>query len=558
MRERPEPTAEGQLSRTPFAHVLLYVRERQLTGTIAVSAPDTGGELAGESLLCFETGCLTQARLPTIVDPLGFVLREMAAISDDQLNESLARLAHKEGLQGEILQRMGACDDTQVMRALRTQVRRKALRLFALRDAPYAFYDGVDLLAGWGGSRVREDVLSLLWRGVRGNPDARSIDTVLAKTTGQAVRLRPGVDLRVFEFDRNAQGVIDTLRYDAAPLESLLSAAQDQHLARAMLYVLLISKQAEIVPLGTRAERATPPRPTANASVEPPPPSRPVSRPSIPPRASMRPSLPPDITTDVRDRYDEALARLAAMEDENFYQMLGVAPSASTETIHAAYLEQAARWHPDRAPGHVPSLRQLHERVFAYISEAQDTLNNPDHAGRYLRMVQDGGGTPSAQRKIAALIDAATDAQKAEVCLRRREYDEAERLARKSLAVAADDPNSLCVLAAALIERRADVPPTDEAMRLLSKAVEVAPKHDRARVQYGTALKRLGDTRGALEQFQAALAANPKNMDAQREVRLADMRASRSSGPSITGSEPAGGDAKKKLQESFIGRFLKK
>ena len=52
----------------------------------------------------------------------------------------------------------------------------------------------------------------------------------------------------------------------------------------------------------------------------------------------------------VRDRYDEALARLAAMEDENFYQMLGVAPSASTETIHAAYLEQAARWHPDRAP----------------------------------------------------------------------------------------------------------------------------------------------------------------------------------------------------------------
>jgi tetratricopeptide (TPR) repeat protein len=247
------------------------------------------------------------------------------------------------------------------------------------------------------------------------------------------------------------------------------------------------------------------------------------------------------------------------MEDETYYQMLGITQSASKEAVRAAYLDQAARWHPDRAPPHAPSLRELHQRIFAYLSEAQDTLTHDDQAPRYLRSVQDGGGTPNAQRKIAALIEAATDAQKAEVCIRRREWDEAERLARKALAVADDDPNSMCVLATAMMERSPDYPPSEEVMALLHNAVTIAPKHDRARVLFGSALKRRGDHKRALEQFTAALEANPKNTDAAREVRLAEMRAR--SGHAAQATAPAqqpATDAKKKLGESFIGRFLKK
>ncbi len=51
MTDRPQPSAEGQLSRTPFAHVLLYMRERRLTGTLSVQAPETTPEIGGESLL---------------------------------------------------------------------------------------------------------------------------------------------------------------------------------------------------------------------------------------------------------------------------------------------------------------------------------------------------------------------------------------------------------------------------------------------------------------------------------------------------------------------------
>ncbi|MEI8254627.1 MAG: hypothetical protein WCJ30_03050 [Deltaproteobacteria bacterium] len=570
MGNRPAPTAEGQLSKTPFAHVLLYMRERELSGTLSIEARASIPEVGGESLLAFDRGALAQMRLPIVVDPLGFVLREMGLIDEAALNDSLGRLARREGLQGEILRKLNACDDAAIENGLREQVRRKALRLFAVTDASYAYYAGVDLLQGWGGSRVRVDVLPLLWRGVRGYPDARAIEGVLAKVGSQLVRLRAGSDLRLFEFDRNEQGVIDVLRYDSAPLEALLSAGTDSHLARSIVYLLLISKQAEIVAPGTRAVRAKasiPPRPSDAVGLK----SRPSSTPAYvapqkPLPASVRPprpsdpvgpgGLPEDITPELRVRYEEARARLVAMEDETYFQMLGIETDSSTEKARSAFLVAAAKWHPDRAPSGSRSLHDLYQDIFAYLTEAQETLASDEQAGRYLNTVKDGGGTPSAQRKIGALLEAATDAQKAEVCLRRREFDEAERLVRRALATSPEDPGSLCTLAAALSERRVDMPPSDEVVRLLTQAVSLAPKFDRARVQLGTALKRRGDARGALAQFRAAVEANPKNNDAVRELRLAQMRSR--DGVDMNAQAPADKNDPKKKPEGIFGRFLKK
>ena len=66
MMERPAPSAEGSLAKTPFAHVLLYVRDRQLDGTIAIQAASELPELNGESLLTFEKGALTQMYLGSV------------------------------------------------------------------------------------------------------------------------------------------------------------------------------------------------------------------------------------------------------------------------------------------------------------------------------------------------------------------------------------------------------------------------------------------------------------------------------------------------------------
>lgn len=566
MVTRPSPTAEGNLSRTPFAHVLLYIRERKLTGTLAVHCTAEVSDLIGESLLTFEHGELTQVRLPRVLDPLGVLLHEHGRIHAEQLEESRIRLAAREGLQGEILVAMGACDHATIEWGLRLQLRRKTLRLFALREAPYQFYADCDLLAHYGGRpRPHADVLSVLWHGIRANPDSRTIDGVLAKVGAQRIRLRSESALSLFGFGPDEEAVIQALRQGSVSIDSLLCAGLDPNLVRALVYTLLISKQVDIVPAPasvapSRASESQAPssvectatphassdafrpvtgvRPAASQSghgkptipSERPAASKfgtrlvPSERPVVLQPSPSEPPLPPEWQA----RLVEAQQRLAEMQDQNYFQMLGVPTDASSDAVRSAFLEVAANWHPDRLPPHLGALRAVYQQIFALLSEAQATLTDDDARKRYLATVQDGGGTPNAQRRIAALIEAATDVQKAEICLKRKEYTEAERLARCALQVNPEDPDALVVLANVLLERQTDGP-FDEALALLTRAVNLAPQHDRAHTLLGRVYQRMGDPSKALDHFKLAVEANPKNIDAAREVRLAEIRARNSS-----------------------------
>lgn len=66
----------------------------------------------------------------------------------------------------------------------------------------------------------------------------------------------------------------------------------------------------------------------------------------------------------------------------DFYGILGVTRTASTEEIRSAYRKLALKHHPDRNPGSKES-----ERKFKEISEAYDTLADDDKRRNY-----DGGG----------------------------------------------------------------------------------------------------------------------------------------------------------------------
>jgi hypothetical protein len=52
----------------------------------------------------------------------------------------------------------------------------------------------------------------------------------------------------------------------------------------------------------------------------------------------------------------------------------------------------------------------------------------------------------------------------------------------------------------------------------------MAPSHDRAHFYRGLVLRRLDKENDAIAAFKRAADANPKNLDAAREVRLARMR----------------------------------
>ena len=55
------PSAHGSLGKTPFAHLLLYLQGRKLSGTLAIW-PDDRAEKRGQDRVLFEHGTLTAMR----------------------------------------------------------------------------------------------------------------------------------------------------------------------------------------------------------------------------------------------------------------------------------------------------------------------------------------------------------------------------------------------------------------------------------------------------------------------------------------------------------------
>ncbi len=520
---RPHPSAEGRFGKTPFGHVLLYIREHALSGTLSIDGP-AGGALAGEHFFSFETGSLAQSWVATGVDRLGDLLVELKVITSAARKDAEVVHHATKQLIGDVFVEMGLCDNAAIARALAEQNRRRAVRMFALGDAAYRFYQDSDLLEGFGRERFSVDVLAIVWLGVQASPPNATISAVLARVGDNAIRLRANAMLDAFGFSDDVQHVLDVLRLGPATVRDLESFSKDPQIARALAYVLLTSKQAELAPnekpLGRVSDPSAAPRATTSLPPPPPMPAGPQRTSAIPPPQVVAAPVPKPVSNDPKVR--EANELFARMDEQNFYEMLGVAKNASMDEVRGSFMKLAAKWHPDRAPS--AEAKEAYQQVFALINEAHQTLSDETARTRYNRIATDGGGTPASQRKVNAMLEASSLAQKADIHHKRRDFAEAEKLAREAVALHREDHSVLTVLGAILLERT-DAASIEEAIAALNDAVTLAPKNDRAQVLLAHALKRKGDHSKALQHFRLALDANPKNIDAAREVRLADMRA---------------------------------
>lgn len=66
------------------------------------------------------------------------------------------------------------------------------------------------------------------------------------------------------------------------------------------------------------------------------------------------------------------------MEKRDYYEVLGVSKTASSDEIKKAYRQAAIKYHPDKNPGD-----KVAEEKFKEAAEAYDVLSNPDKRARY-------------------------------------------------------------------------------------------------------------------------------------------------------------------------------
>ncbi len=570
----------GDLADVPLAAVLLDALNQRATGVLTV---EHGG---GASRLFLRDGKPVGAQSFGGFKPLGQALLAMGAIDVDALSQSLAEMARTGKQQGEVLIGMGAVSREQVDQALADQQAAYLAEVASLASGRFSFDADAPVPAWTRGIRVSpfKAVVDALEK-----PQASPlVISALQPVAAGPIALAPGYDQLAAAFGwsvaetelvRRLQVPITLDAFFAEP-----GVAPER--ARAILAALLLlglasgrdapADAVETVPgvvvdladlAGVPIEAEAPPWP-AEPSREPPTavpkPATPPARRSDPEEARrrrqrlllramqnmgvgplsgqppMRPRPPPPgpepgrpgarpAATSAEEELRRALeAALPQARATDLFERLGVPRTATRDQVKAAYFQLAKQLHPDRFGS--PALADLGSQVkdlFAAVNEAYEVLSDDRKRRDYL--ARTSAPAPDATRSAEA---AAVDFHKGEACARTRDFPKARGFYEAALRADAKPEYQVACAYSLLQDPRGD---RARARSLAEAALRDPACLDRAALVCAVLAREDGDDEKAERLLRRALQANPRNSEAERELRALESRRGKAKPSGLSG-----------------------
>ncbi len=263
-------------------------------------------------------------------------------------------------------------------------------------------------------------------------------------------------------------------------------------------------------------QQPTTPRPRSGDSFTAPQPTTPGR--ITAPTPSNLPAVNPETIRN------QITLKAKVVEDENLFTVLGIREDATAEQVKAAYFESAKRYHPDRLTAlGLEALRPEVEKIFRRVGEAYSTLYDDHRRAEYrAKMSQPGGSDPSAHAKALTMIEAEMAMRRGEVLLKKSDFAGAIRELERAVAGNPQEGEHLAYLTWARVCARqmtfADAKPR------FVEATRLSPGCARAFYFLGLALKEEKDTDRAYNMFRKAVDLDARLLDAEREMRLINMR----------------------------------
>jgi tetratricopeptide (TPR) repeat protein len=425
----------------------------------------------------------------------------------------------------------------------------------------------------------------MLWPVLQASAVGTHVDTALTRVAASSLRIAKTANLGRLGLPVDYVRAVDLLRVRPLTIAEFprVSGLAERD-ARLLAYLLLVTKQVEVLSSATSMRPMTTPGPSIPSVSGRPTPS-PMASPSMPPgglaptpvppspRAAVSKSLippgssrskpPPGMPLELAERWRGIIDRARTIDRADYFNMLELARDSTPEEAQESFYGLAKKWHPDRLPNDLAPVKEACARVFSRMSEAHATLTDPEKRVRYMRLLADGSGSPEMQETVARVVEAATDFQKAEVCFKRNDLVQAEELCRKAVKLDATQPDYQALLAWLVALKRENQTPEKvvECIQMLDRAIQLSDRCEKAYLYRGMLYKRVNRNESAMRDFRRVVELNPNNIDAAREVRLHNMRGGpqrRSTPPSAARSTLAPKANKPEEGKGILGRFFKK
>jgi curved DNA-binding protein CbpA len=184
----------------------------------------------------------------------------------------------------------------------------------------------------------------------------------------------------------------------------------------------------------------------------------------------------------------------------NYYDLLGIAQSASTSDVRKAYAKLARERHPDRFPD--PQAKQAAQQAFQEITAAFNTLSNDRARAEYDKTLR-------APRRAPVPDEIARDAyDRAQALFEAKNFFDAVELLRIAVAHAPQEARYHAALGRALARNPHWV---REGIQTLEKAVQLAPRQAAYHAELAELLAGQGLRIRARKAAEAALRVDPQH-----------------------------------------------
>lgn len=260
------------------------------------------------------------------------------------------------------------------------------------------------------------------------------------------------------------------------------------------------------------AARTAPP-PTRQAQATPPPVSKPPAGPPV--NSTLEVSAPPDETPEAQLARLQALAQ--RLEKATHFEALGLERRASAADVKRTFFLLARELHPDTVSDGNAALHQVKERLFARVNEASQVLSDEKRRKEYEEELDGKAG----QVDVARIFAAEEAFQRGEIMIKARKYKEGLALVEEAIAINDQEAEFYAWRGWARFllaeDRKLQY---KESLADCKQAIQMIPVCLPPHLFIANMSKAMGELKQAEQYYKKVLELDPKNVDAQRELRL--------------------------------------